>query len=134
MPKAICSRNQHFSRHSAVGKRGCPCLVLQQKTKREKNDASGGPSPEYGGRIFPSRDPSSTPHTTESCAVTIFMNNPSISVEEKNGKGTLEFTVFKFGLFSPFCFPERERERKKRHGKVEQFSFAFLVFWRNPTE
>lgn len=54
--------------------------------------------------------------------MTVFMNNPSISAGgiEKKGrgkkKGTMEFTVFKFG----FCFVlfprKRERERKKRHG------------------
>lgn len=78
MPKAVRSRNQHFSRHAAVGKRGRARLVLQQKTKREKNDARGGPPSEHGGCIFPSGDPSSTPHTSESCAVTYLMNKPGI--------------------------------------------------------
>lgn len=86
-------------------------MVLQQKTEREKNDTNWAPSPEYGGRIFPSGDPSSTPHTTESCTVTVFMN---YSRRDRKGKGTMEFTVFKFG----FCFVFLLRE--KRRGKVEQ--------------
>lgn len=70
-------------------------MVLQQKAKREKNDADRGPSSEYGGRIFSSGDTPSSPHITESCAVTVFMNNPTISGEtRKKRERTMEFTVF----------------------------------------
>lgn len=75
VPQALGARDHHVSEHSAAGEGGRACLVLQQKTKREKNDASGGPSPVYGRRIFTGGDPPSSSHATESCAVTVFMNN-----------------------------------------------------------
>ncbi len=103
VPQALRARNHQFSWQSAVGKRGCACVVLQQKTEREKNDTAGGPSPNHGGRILTSGDTPSPSHATEFCPVTVIINNVPVWKET-----TMDF-VYPLCLFRPI--PRHQRQK-----------------------
>lgn len=105
VPQAVRPRNHRLSWHSAAGKRGRACMVLQQKTEREKNDALGGPSPDHGGRILTGRDTPSSSHTTESCPVTAFIINSVVVWKE------IRLISGQWILFIPFVIPRDQRQK-----------------------